>query len=186
MSIKKDFVIPIFVLALLCLLISGALAVGNRITHPVIEQAASQRMETARREIIPNADGFELLDMEFFHRDSSVPKTVTAIYKTTNDSGYIFMTTTIGYGGEIKLVCGVDPDGKIIKTAVLSQSETQGFGTPVFDEPHAGQYWGKDRNNIEDIAAISGATISSKAFKKGIRDSLEAFDIVIARQAGIH
>ena len=169
---KKEFVMPVLVLALLCLLVSGALAFGNRLTAPVIEEAAAQRMEAAIRDIMPRADEFVLLEAE------GLPNTVTGVYRTTNNVGFIFMITTSGYGGEIKLICGVDPAGKIIKTAVLAQTETRGLGTPVFEEGHAGQYRGKDRNSIESVQAISGATISSKAFKKGIRDSLEAFDIV--------
>ena len=169
---------PILVLAILCLLVSGALAVGNSLTQPIIEEAAARRLEIARREIIPQADNFELLDMDSLRHESHLPKTITAVYRTTNNSGYIFMATSLGYGGEVKLICGITPEGKVIRTAVLSQNETKGFGTPVFEEPHASQFWGKDKNSIEAVAGISGATISSNAFKKGIRDSLEAFEIV--------
>ena len=178
MSTKNDFVMPILVLSLLCIFVSGALAVSNSFTQPVIEEAAAQRMEAARREIIPEAGGFEALELEALHSGGVLSKSVTAVYKTTNNMGYIFMVTTIGYGGEIRLICGVDSAGKIIRAAVLSQSETKGFGTIVFDEPHAGRYWGRDLDGIESVPAISGATISSKAFKKGIRDSLEAFRII--------
>ena len=169
---KKDFVAPILVLSILCLLVSGALAVGNSLTQPVIEGTAAQRAEAARREIIPQADEFVLLEADH------LPKSVTEAYRTTNNAGFIFMTTTLGYGGEVKLICGISPDGKLIKTAVLAQSETKGFGTPVFEEPHAGQFWGRDKNGIEGVQAISGATISSNALKKGIRDSFEAFEII--------
>ena len=172
MSIKKDFTAPILVLSLLCLFVSGLLAFGNKLTQPVIEGAAAQRAEAARREIIPQAEGFVLINAE------GLPKSVTDVYRTTNDVGFIFMTTTLGYGGEVKLICGIDGSGKLIKTAVLAQSETKGFGTPVFEEPHAGQFWGKDKNGIEEIQAISGATISSNAFKKAIRDSFEAYEII--------
>ena len=178
MSVKKDFVMPILVLSLLCLFVSGALAVGNKFTQPVIEEAAQQRMEAARREIIPEALGFEPLNIGALQAGNRLPRTITDIFRTTNNAGYIFMVTTMGYGGEIKLICGIGPDGRVIKTAVLEQTETKGFGTPVFEEPHAGQYWGKSIGEIESVAAISGATISSKAFKKGIRESLEAFDII--------
>ena len=172
MSVKNDFVMPILVLFSLCLLVSGALAFGNMLTQPIIEEAAEQRAEAARREIIPQAVDFVIVEVD------GLPKSVHAIYRTTNNVGFIFETTTLGYGGEVKLLCGIDPNGKVIKTVVLEQSETKGFGTPVFDEPHSGQYWGRDKNGIEDIAAISGATISSNALKRGIRDSFTAFDIV--------
>ena len=178
MSVKTDFIMPILVLTLLCFLVSWALAVGNSLTQPIIEEAAAQRAETARKDIIPQAAGFELLDMESFYNESQMPKTISAIYSTINNLGYIFLVKTSGYGGEIELLCGITPDGKITKTAVLSQRETKGLGTPIFEEAHAGQYRGRDKNSIEDVQAISGATISSNALKKGIRDSLTAFEIL--------
>jgi electron transport complex protein RnfG len=163
---------PIIVLPVLCLIVSGTLAVCHNITYPIIETAAAERAEAARRDIIPQADEFVLV-----HADG-LPRTVTEVYRTTNNTGYIFMMTARGYGGEIKIICGIDTDGKIIKSAVLAQTETRGLGTPVFDEPHAGQYWGRDKNGIENIRAISGATITSNAYKNSIRDALTAFDIV--------
>ena len=181
MSLKKDFVMPILVLAFLCLFVSWALAVGNNLTQPIIEKAAEDRAEEARKGIIPQASGFELLDLTPF--EGSLPKTLNAVYRATNNTGFIFLVTSSGYGGAIQLLCGIAPDGKVIKTATLSQKETKGLGTPIFEEPYAGQYRGKDKNSIEDVAAFSGATISSKALKSGIRDSFLAFEIVKANRA---
>lgn len=180
MSVKNDFVMPIVVLSLICLFVSGALAVGNNITKPVIADAAAARAEAARRDIMPQADTFELLEIESYHASGKMPKTVTEVYRARNNSGYIFLVTTMGYGGEVKVICGIDPAGKVIKSAVLAQTETRGLGTPIFDEPHAGQYWGRDKNGIEAVEAISGATISSNAYKTCIRDSFTAFEIVTA------
>ncbi|MDR0502764.1 MAG: FMN-binding protein [Treponema sp.] len=179
MSVKKDFILPVTVLSLICLVISGALAVVNNLTKPVIENAASQRAAAARQDIIPAAEGFELIEAE------GLPKRITEVYRTTNNVGYIFMITTHGYAPEdIKMICGIDPEGKVIKTATLSQNETQGLGTPIFEQPHAGQYWGRDRSGIEGVAAISGATITSNAYKNGIRDAFAAFEIVKTLRAG--
>ena len=122
---KKDFVAPILVLTLICLIVSGALVIGNGITQPVIEKVAVERAETARKEIIPYADAFVLLDV------GGLPKTITEVYGTTNNVGFIFVINTSGYGGEMKLICGIDPDGRIIKCMTLAHSETKGLGTLV-------------------------------------------------------
>ena len=174
---KNEFIMPVVVLSLICLFVSGALAAGNHFTQPVIAQAADRRAEAARKEIMPQAQEFYLMEL------AGLPRTVTEAYRAANGVGYIFMVTTMGYGGEIKLICGIDPDGRIIKAATLAQTETKGLGTPVFDEPHAGQYWGKTKDGIEGIAAISGATISSNAFKNGIRDSFAAYEMAVAQEA---
>ena len=62
-SAKNDFVMPILVLSLICLVITALLALTNSATEPVITQAALERAEAARTEIIPEADGFELMEV---------------------------------------------------------------------------------------------------------------------------
>jgi electron transport complex protein RnfG len=173
---NKNLIKPIIVLALICLFVSGALSVVNSMTYPVIKKAAEDRAASARKEVLPQADGFELLDIDSL-RGGGVPGTITEIYKTTNGIGYIFMISSAGYGGDIKLICGIDPNGIIIKTSTLSQTETKGIATPVFENQHESQYIGKDRN-LSGINAITGATISSNAYKKGVQDALTAFDII--------
>ena len=168
---KKDFIQPILVLVLICLFISGLLAFGNSVTEPIIVSAAAERAELARKEIIPAADEFILLGAE------GLPVSVTEAYGTANGTGYVFMITSPGgYGGDIKLICGIDPDGKIIGSAVLDHKETQGLGTVVFD--NAGVYAGTDKTLAASVDAISGATYTSRAFKNGILDAFEAYDIV--------
>jgi len=174
---NKDFILPIVTLSLICLFVSGALAIVNNYTNPVIKNAAADRAAMARKKIIPQADGFALLTSEEF------PKTITEVYRATNNTGFVFIISVQGYGGEIKLICGIDNEGKIIRTAFLSHTETKGMTDPVFAEPHPsqptfqGQFIGKDKN-LDGIIAVTGATISSNAYKNGIRDAFAAFYIV--------
>ncbi|MCL2243794.1 MAG: FMN-binding protein [Treponema sp.] len=175
---KKDFILPILVLSLICLFVSGALAVVNNFTAPVIEASAAERAAAARKEIIPQADGFELLNIE------DLPRTITDVYRATNNTGYIFMITVPGYGGNISMICGINNEGKVIKTAVLSHTETKGMTDPVFapadsnpaNPNHQGRYTGKDKN-LDGVIAVTGATISSNAYKSGVRDAFEAFEL---------
>ncbi len=168
---KKDFVLPIVVLTLMCLFISAALAVTNNFTEPVITKAAAERAEAARSEVIASAEGFELMTVD------GLPKTVTEVYKTTNNVGFIFMLTAGGYGGEIDIICGLGPDGKIIATKTLALTETKGLGTKITEEPFAGQFPGKDAA-LDGVDAITGATISSKAYIGAIKDAFAAYEIV--------
>lgn len=166
---KKDFVMPVLVLGLISLVIGGALAFVNEVTEPVILEAASERAESAMREIIPEADEFEALDKE------GLPNSIKEAYRTTNDAGFIFIATSPGYGGDITIICGIDPSGVIIKTLTLGHSETKGISDPVFNMQS--EYIGKDQN-ISGIDAISGATISSNAYKNAVLDAFFAFEAV--------
>ncbi len=154
-----------------CLIISAALAVTNNVTAPVFAKAAADRAEAARSEIIPEAESFELIEAE------GLPATVKEVYRTTNGVGYVFMLTATGYGGDINILCGIAPDGTILATKTLQQSETKGMGSKITEAPFAGQFPGKDAS-LDGVDAISGATISSKAYLGAIRDAFAAFDIV--------
>ena len=168
---KRDFIMPILVLTLICLLMSGALAVGNRITRPVIEQAAAERAEAARKEIIPAAARFDPIHAE------GLPRSVTEAYGTPEGLGYIFMVTASGgYGGDIRLIIGIDPEGRILRSQVLSHTETPGFGTVVFEK--AADYEGWDRAGAETVDGVAGATISTNAYRNALWDAFTAFEII--------
>ena len=170
-SVKKDFVMPVVVLTVICIVISAALAVTNHLTADVIAQGAAERAEAARAEIIPEATGFELVEIE------GLPDTVTEVYKTSNDVGYVFMLSATGYGGKMSIICGIDNDGCIIAVKTLSHSETKGMGSKTADEPFRSQFVGKD-SKLEGVEAISGTTISSKAYLGAIADAFTAFNMV--------
>jgi len=170
-SVKSDFVMPIVVLTAICLVITALLALTNSATEPVIRQASQERAEKARAEIIPEADGFELVELE------GLPESVKEVYRTTNDTGYIFMLSTMGYGGEMSLILGMNNDGTIKEVKTLKHSETKGMGSKTAEDPFRSQFAGKDAS-LEGVDAITGATISSKAYLKAVADAFAAFDMV--------
>lgn len=174
-SVKKDFVLPILVLTLICLVITALLAVTNNYTEPVIRQGAEERAEAARSEIIPQADGFEEVSTD------GLPDSVTGVFRATNGTGTIFMLSVTGYGGEMNLICGIDNSGRIIDVKTLSHNETKGMGSKTADEPFCSQFAGKD-STLQGVDAVTGATISSRAYLGAIADAFTAWQIV--KEAG--
>ena len=179
---KQEFVLPILVLTAICLFISGSLAYVDTLTRPKIEADAAMRARLEMEKIIPEAKDFhEVTDL------ANLPGTVSGVFAAKDGSdrtvGYIFMVASAGYGGNINLICGIDNNGKIIRTSVLSHTETRGMTDAVFAAPdsgpqtYQGQYTGKDKN-LEGVVAVSGATVSSNAYKRGVRGALSAFEIV--------
>jgi electron transport complex protein RnfG len=157
---------PILVLSLVCLFMSGALAVSDSITRPVIEEASAERALAVKKEILPLAEEFVLLEVE------GLPKRIVEVYGTPDNQGYIFSITTSGFGGEISILCGIDPDGKIIRSVVMSHSETPGFGDRVFVAVNESEEKG------EHFDAVAGATVTSNAYREGIQDAFAAFEII--------
>jgi len=176
---NKDFIMPIIVLSLICLFVSGALAVVNNFTLPKIEADAVARAKNEMGKIMPSADNFiEIVNI------NNLPRTITGIFKAADNAGdtlgYLFLISSPGYGGDINIICGVDNNGRIIKTQVLSHTETKGMTDPVFEDSHQSKYIGKDKM-LDGIDAITGATVSSNAYKNGIRDSFTAFEIITSK-----
>ena len=88
------------------------------------------------------------------------------------------MLTTKGYGGDMKLICGMDADGVIEQCKTLSHAETSGLGSKTAEDPYRNQYCGKSAETLGEVDAITGATISSNAYKNAIEDAFKAYDIV--------
>ncbi|MCR5652191.1 MAG: FMN-binding protein [Ruminococcus sp.] len=170
----KEIIMPIIVLTCICFVVTAALAYINLITAPVIKAADEKAAAEARAELLSEADSFTQLDTK------GLPGEVTEAYKADNGTGYVFMLTTKGYGGDIRLICGIKSNGSIEKTKTLSHSETSGIGSRVVDNDskYKDQYVGKTADNVDEVDAVSGATISSKAYKKAIDATFEAYDTV--------
>lgn len=172
-SVVSDFVLPIGVLLIICIVASALLAYTNSVTAPIIEAAAEEAAEQARIAVMPEADGFEELQVD------GLPETVTGVYEATNGVGYVFMLTADGYGGRdtLSITCGIDSEGKITDTQVLSHSETVGLGSKITGDDFRSQFVGKDAS-LEGVDIISGATFSSNYYINAIRDAFTAYDLV--------
>lgn len=91
--------------------------------------------------------------------------------------------TKKGYSGMIKMMVGFDVEGKIINVAVLEQKETPGLGTKITSEKFINQYRGKDPSKWKLVVkkdggetdAITGATISSRAFNDAVQSAYNVF-----------
>ena len=165
---------PLVVLSVICLVVSGALAVMDRVTAPVISAAAAERAQEAMSKKIPEATGFEPVDVSDFE---DVPSSIKEIYKTSNDVGHIFIAAVNGFSGDITVICGVAPDGTIIGTSALSHTETKGIGTIIEQDSFLSSFIGLDSSHY-DVDTVTGATITTRAFIKAIEDVLKAWSAI--------
>ena len=176
---KKSFneiIKPVLVLVCICLVVTALLAYINSVTSPIIAKAEEEKTRQAMTEVLSEADSFEKLEIE------NLPERVTEAYSATNGAGYVFMLTTKGYGGDMKLICGMDADGVIEQCKTLSHAETSGLGSKTAEDPYRNQYCGKSAETLGEVDAITGATISSNAYKNAIEDAFKAYDMV--KEAG--
>ena len=168
---KHDFVMPIAVLTIICIVVAGALALMNSFTAPVIDAAAADRAFVSMTQKIPDATGFTPVSTD------GLPRAIRAVYSTDNNVGYIFIISVNGFSGEIRVMCAIDNDGRIVSSSTLQHTETQGIGTILDQASFTGQFDGKDES-LDDVFTVTGATISTAAYKNAIREAFAAFDIV--------
>ena len=173
---NKTLIKSIVVLAAICLVISGALAVVNSFTAPIISAAAAERETASRQQVLPAASEFEAIASD------AMPASVTGAYKGINAAGetvgYVFTAGHKGFEGTIVVMTAIDPDGKIVQVATIDvTSETATLGGLTAKESYTSQYTGKDAT-LEGIDAISGATITSTAYERCVLDAFAAFDAV--------
>jgi len=168
--------------------IAGALlAVTEKITAPKIAQNKKALLEKARKEVLPQAVKFQQHTLKL-EKDKKSLNYSSGWTKDGQKTGVVVNVYPKGYGGTIEMVVGIDNKGKVAGVKILSQKETPGLGTklsdPVFMDPFKKLIKEKEspvfmvKQDGGDVDAITAATISSRAFCKGIRDSLAKFNLI--------
>ena len=168
---------PIVVLALICIVITGALAATNQVTAPIIEAAKIAAENAARAELLPEAEG------AFTQVEGVAVDNVSAIYVADNGTGTIITSSAKGYGGDVVVMTAISPDGTIKQIKVTEQAETKGIGSKVADTP---SYWenykGLDAGDAlvlnQDVDAVTYATISSTALINAVNAAIEAYNAI--------
>lgn len=174
MSEMRDIIKSIAVLTLICIVISGALAGVNSFTAPVSSANAAIREDEARRQIIPDAASFEKVENIGFA--DCIVAAYAGLDEAGETAGYVFTVTDTGFGGKISVICGIGADGKVLRAQALDISgETKTLGGKVVNPEYADQYVGADAS-LEGVDAISGATITSNAYKRCVQSAFEAFE----------
>ncbi len=181
----------LFIITVICTLL---LAVTNKVTAPVIAQQNEEKNKQAQQEVLPEAKEFESIDdleqiKSKVKEDSDIIQSIDEAKDGDKVIGYTVKTTPNGYGGEIELLTGINTEGEITGISVLEQGETAGLGARSTESEFQAQYKGlsaKEPVVVEkngevsgnEIAAISGATITSNAITKGVNTSSEAVDAI--------
>lgn len=165
----------IAVLTVICIVISGALALVNSFTAPVIEEARAARETASRLKLLPDAIGFRVLNME------GMPESITSAYSGQdahgNVKGYVFTAEHKGFDGTISVMVAFDLDGRIANVATMDvTSETKTLGGLTAKPEYTGQYAGKGAD-LQGVDGVSGATITSKAYEACVLDCFTALDI---------
>lgn len=187
---KKHFEIfnPIIVLTAICLAVALALSVCNLLTINKITAIEKEKTEASMKSLI-SADEYREIDVHSIllpNADYSVAVyeglRLYLAYSGEEFKGYIVTTKTKGYGGEISVMTAINNEKKILGVNILScADETPGLGQNITKEGFYSQYIDKPKDIVvvknsakgenNEINAVTGATISSKAVTSAINEA---------------
>lgn len=150
--------------------------------EPIEESKRLSDMET-RKMLLAEADSFKEVTIQ---NPDQYPMIAEVYQGMTGDDlcGYIFKTTPKGYAGQVEVLIGISTDGTIAGVNIGANNETPGLGSKASDDKFKGQYQGKNMQlNViksgtpkdDEISAISGATISSRAVTSGVNEALNYY-----------
>ena len=165
------------VLFLICAIVAAVLGEVNAVTIGPITAREKEKTEKAYKTVLPYADSFTEIDPASY---ADFKTTVDKISAADNGAGYVVETTFSGAQGSITMAVGVDSDGKCAGISIIKHSETSGLGEVAASASERGQsfrksFIGKDESiTIQDIDAITGATITSKAVTGAVATAIEA------------
>lgn len=158
----------LIITSLVALLLSGV----NMITKDRI--AAAKAEKTARAISAVLESGETAQEVTF---DASANPLVTKVY--ANEFGYAVQVAPAGFGGNIDMMVGVDKTGAVTGISIISHTETAGLGAMAADKTAKGEAFREQFAGLsgelavgDQIDAISGATITSKAVTQGVNAAL--------------
>ena len=156
-------------LAVLCVAAAFSLALVYGKTKPMIEEQARKIENLAQKEVLPLADRFEEVN-----EDYSI-----AYDKDGRPAGKIVKSSQQGYGGQIKIMAGIDNEDRVVGIKILEQYETPGLGDGITKDNFTMQFNRKTVSELKlkkdgvGIDAVTGATVSSKACVEAVKKGLE-------------
>ena len=197
---KQESILKLgLILAAICVAAAVALGTANWLTRDKIAAQRAKKQRQALEVVLPGASSFSApitgTKINYYR----------GLDKNGKIIGYAFAGASRGYSSLIRVMVGVDLNGEITGIEITEEKETPGLGTkseeiPVGEtlwEAIAGggkkettarprfqtQFGGKTLEDLRvvtvptdtNIEALTGATITSRAVTRAVRESLEKF-----------
>jgi electron transport complex protein RnfG len=179
------------ILGLFCLGFGIMLAVTNSLTAKDIAARAMEDRLNSLGQVIPDSIHDNNLVKDAITMKNDRDKEIT-VYRATKEgkvTGVAYEIFGSGYAGEIKLMLGVDAQGKVLGVRVLAHKETPGLGDKIdvkktdwilhFTDLSLGnpplEKW-KVKKDGGQFDQFAGATITPRGVVRAIKEGLEFFD----------
>lgn len=179
------YVVVLTSVSVCCAVILGLV---YQVTAGPIQETKRKAVIEGIQAVLPTFDNDPVKTMKFVNdKDPLAPIIYPAFNGETVVGAAIKTVSPKGYAGNIVVMVGLQgtPDGdiKVYGTKVLEMKETPGLGTKLAEPDFAGQWLKKSVSSTPfkvkkdggAVNAISGATISSRAFTECVNAAVKAW-----------
>ena len=176
---KSTLINMLLSLTVIAVVAAGVLAFIHKITEEPIANAQKAKKEAAVKAVLPPFDKIEEVNLG--------GETYTMAFNAEGEAVGVALEAASekGFGGHLGLMVGFTPDGAISGYQILETSETPGLGAKAdkwFQKEGKGNVIGKNaadglkvKKDGGDVDAISGSTITSRAFCEAINNAYQTF-----------
>ena len=183
-SYVKNMALVGLKLLLICAVIAGVVSFVYTVTFDAYQKNLDREIRESMA-VIFNANEDDVIGLDVY--EGALDSDIQAVYTVKLNGevvGYCVNVIGKGFGGDMSLMVGYQPDKSIRGVSIVSHAETPGVGSKVGDAAHLSQYVGLSgeltisKRGDADITAISGATISSKAVHEAVNRAGEVLAAV--------
>ena len=173
----------VLVLTGVAVVMGGVLAWVNHVTSGPIDEQKQLALDNGIKAVM-QTDQLKVSSIDTVSSTDSKGKERTYIIYN-NEKGAAVQSSTMGFGGELKVLVGFDAEGNILGYTLLEHQETPGLGAKAdqwFQKGQKGDIIGRNpadgltvSKDGGQVDAITASTITSRAFLLAVSNAYNAF-----------
>ncbi len=179
----------VLVLTGVAVIMGGILAFVNHLTEGPINAQKEKALADGIKTVMCVDELTVSKTDEVRQNDAKGKEMLFKIYQVKDaqgqDLGAAVESTTGGFGGDLKVLVGFDPEGNILGYTLLEHAETPGLGAKAdkwFQKGEKGDIIGKNpaeplvvSKDGGQVDAITASTITSRAFLLAVNNAYKAY-----------
>ena len=187
-KLESSLLNMVLVLTSVAVIMGGILAFVNHLTEGPISDQKAKALADGIKTVLA-CDDLTVTATDTVRQNVAGKELTYIIYQTKdakgNDLGAAVESTTGGFGGDLKVLVGFDPEGKILGYTLLEHAETPGLGAKAdkwFQKGEKGDIIGKSpaeplvvSKDGGQVDAITASTITGRAFLLAVNNAYNAY-----------
>lgn len=196
-KLESSLLNMVLVLTSVAVIMGGILAFVNHLTEGPIAEQKAKALADGIKEVLA-CDDLTVTATDTVKQNDAKGKELTFIIYQTKDAqgnelGAAVESTTGGFGGDLKVLVGFDPEGNILGYTLLEHAETPVLVAKAdkwFQKGEKGDIIGKSpaepltvSKDGGQVDAITASTITSRAFLLAVNNAYNAYKVTPATDA---